>query len=94
MEVLAVAQTIYYFSASLAIIVIGVFCAIVSYHLIYIAKRLRHISNNLDGLSDELKEKIESVVDKLSALPILSYFLKKDEVRANTRVYRNKGRKT
>ena len=92
MGVLELAQTIYYFAASLAIIILGVLCAVVSYHLIRITKHLRHISDNLDDASDEFKERIENIIERLSSLPILSYFLKIDEARA-PRESGKKGRK-
>lgn len=81
MEVLIFAQTLYYFVVSVAIITLGTLFIIIAYHLIYIAKNLRHISNDFDGMSDELKTRIEEVIERLSSLPILSYFLKRDGER-------------
>jgi len=50
--------------------------------MIYIAKNLRNISDNLDDTSDELKKRIEEVIERLSSFPILSYFLRRDKSRA------------
>jgi uncharacterized membrane protein len=90
MEALIIAQTLYYFLASLVIVVLGVLVTIIAYHLIYITKHLRHISDNLDDTSDELKVRVEEVIERLSSLPILSYFLRRD--RSHT--FHNKGRST
>lgn len=78
MSLLIFMQTLYYLVVSLAIIVFGALFAIIMYHLICITKRLRHISDNLDDTSDELKKRIEEIIERLSSLPIFSYFLKRD----------------
>ena len=77
MEILLVAQIIYYFTVSFAILVIGVFSIIIVYHLMHITKHLGHIADNIDDASTGLKEEIEDILAALSTLPILSYFLKR-----------------
>jgi len=75
--VLILAQIVFYSTVSVAIIVIGALCAIVTYHLIHIAKELEKLSHNLNHASVEASERINDIIDRLSNLPILSYFLKK-----------------
>jgi predicted PurR-regulated permease PerM len=85
------AETLYYLVVSFAVIIIGALVAVVVYHLIYIAKNLRHISDNLDETSGDLKKRIEEIIERLSSLPILSYFLKKNGGQGS-RISHKKGR--
>ncbi len=78
MGVLIFAQTLYYLVVSFAIIVLGALVTVIAYHLIYITKHLRHISDNIDDTSGEMKKRLEEIIERLSSLPILSYFLKRD----------------
>lgn len=71
------AQTLFYFTVSFAIIAVGVFCAVVAYHLIRITRELEGLSRNLNQASSEAGERINDIIDRLSDLPMLSYFLKK-----------------
>lgn len=82
MEFLTFAQTVFYLTVSLAIIVIGILCAVVVFHLIHIVKHLRNISDNLDDATGELKNRVKEVIEQLASLPILSYFLKRSGTRA------------
>jgi len=75
------AQTLYYLVASLAMITIGALFLVILYHLIHIAKHLRNISDNLDSTSANLKKRIEEIIERLSELPILSFFLKRNKKR-------------
>lgn len=72
------AQTVFYLTISLAIIIIGVLCAIVTYHFIQIAKELEGLSKNLHNASGEALDRISSIIDRLAKLPVLSYFLKQE----------------
>lgn len=78
MEVFIFAQTLYYFVVSISIIVFGALSLIITYRFVCIAKHLQHISDNIDGVSGELKESIEEIIENLSSLPIFSLFLKKN----------------
>lgn len=78
MDMLVFAQTLYYLVVSLAIIVLGSLFAVITYHLIKIAKNLQDISDNMEESSDDFKKRIEEIVERLASLPILSYFLKRD----------------
>ena len=71
------AEIVFYFTVSVAIIVIGILCSIVTYHLIHIARELEKLSSNLSQASSEAGEKINDIIDRLSDLPIFSYFLRK-----------------
>lgn len=91
MDILIFSQTLFYFVASIAIIVLGVLLAISTYNLIYITKHLRNISDRLDDATEEIRTRIEEIVEKLSSLPILSYFLKKERKYKND-THNKKGR--
>lgn len=85
--VLVFAKIIFYFTVSAVVIVTGVLCAIVTYRLIRIARELERLSYNLSHASSEAGERINDIIDRLSNLPILSYFLKK-----HSAMYERKGR--
>ncbi|MDO8516231.1 MAG: hypothetical protein Q7S28_03210 [bacterium] len=77
------AQTLFYFTVSLAIIAIGILSAIVTYHLIHIARELEELSRKLNDASSEAGERINDIINRLSDLPILSYFLKTRSTQHN-----------
>lgn len=81
MNTLIVAQTIFYLSVSLAIIALGVLSAIATYYIIHIARHLNNLSNNLDNTSEEIKENVREIIERLSQLPFLSFFLKRENSR-------------
>jgi len=56
MDALILAQTVFYFVASLAIIVLGTLGALVIYYLIQLARNLSNTSYNLDLAVIQLKE--------------------------------------
>ncbi|MDO8523248.1 MAG: hypothetical protein Q7S12_03140 [bacterium] len=74
---LILAQTVFYITVSTAIIAVGIFCAVVAYHLIHITRELEGLSRNLNQASSEAGERINDIIDRLSDLPVLSYFLEK-----------------
>jgi len=74
---------------SVAIIAIGVLCAIVAYHLIRIVRKLEELSRNLNHAGSIAGERINDIIDRISELPILSYFLKK---RPATRDEKGRGK--
>ncbi len=82
MGFLVFAQTVFYLTVSLAIIALGILLAVVVFHLIHIVKRLRSISDHLDDAAGELKSRVKDVIEQLTSLPILSYFLKRSGTRA------------
>ncbi len=84
---LVFAETVFYLTVSAAIIVVGVLCAIVAYHLIRITRELEELSRNLKSASSAAGERINDIIDRLSDLPILSYFLKQHSV-----THKKKGR--
>lgn len=89
MSVLTFSEILFNLTASIAIIVIGVLIAVAVYHLMHITKKLRHIADNLSDISDNTKEAIEEIIDNLSNLPILSFFMKgkgKKESKSKGRV--------
>ena len=86
-------QTLFYFVVSMAIIVLGVLFAIVTYHIINITKELEKISNNFYDMSDEAKERIRDVLDGLSEVPILSFFIKRSSYRGEPQKTKKRSQK-
>ena len=71
------AQTIFYLTASIAIIMLGGLCANITCRLMRVTRELEKLSRSLNHASVEAGERMRDVVDRLSNLPILSYFLKR-----------------
>lgn len=80
---LILSEIVFNITMSVAVIVLGVLCVIVAYHLIRIARELEELSHNLNRASSEAGERINDIIDRLSDLPILSYFLKKRSTTHN-----------
>ncbi len=78
MELFIVSQIVFNIVASVAIIILGILFAIAMYHFIGIVKELGKLSKDLHNASDEAIERIKDIIEKLSNLPILSFFLKKE----------------
>ncbi len=74
---LIISQIFFNFTVALTIIFFGILCSVVVYHLIMIVKELEKLSKNINHASAELAERIGDIIDRLSELPILSYFLGK-----------------
>lgn len=82
MEALIIAETVFYIVVSLAIIALGLFLTIMAYEIVKIAKNLRAISDNLSSISKDTEAKIREIIQKLSDLPILSFFMNKEPRKA------------
>lgn len=67
MGALILAQTIFYFVASLAIIVLGTLSALVIYFLVQLAKNLSDTSYNLDLAVTQLKDTAKQNLNDLSS---------------------------
>jgi len=74
---LLIGQIIFYFTVSLAIIIVGILFSVVAYYLIRAAKNLDALSKNLHTASKDAIQGINDIIDRLSDLPGLSYFLRK-----------------
>ena len=74
---LLIGQILFYFTVSVAIIVGGVFFAIIAYYLMKTARNLEALSKNLHAASEEALERINEVIDRLSDLPGVSFFLRR-----------------
>ena len=73
---LIILQIIFYSVSSLAIIAFFVFIAIVAYRVIKILKALQIIVRDVQDVSEEAKERIKDISEKLSLLPVFSFFMK------------------
>lgn len=76
-----ISQTVFYFVASFAIIVIGAILCVIAYYAVQIGRRLKRISENVEKSSAEVRENINELFDKLSGIPFISSFFKKGRVR-------------
>ena len=92
MDTLISVQIIFYIVASIAIISLGILLSIAAYQLIYLTKNLRSISENINNVSAEVKEKISAVFEKLSNLPFLSFFSSKSGKKKHKTESKTKGR--
>ena len=77
MELLILAQTIFYLVISVVIVFAGVLLCVATYHLAAIAKHLHRLSANLDNASQEVRETIESIIKVLAHLPLMSLLFRK-----------------
>lgn len=57
--------------------VVGGLLVVIAYQLISVARNLKELSDNLNNASVEAGEKIGEALERLSELPIFSYFFKK-----------------
>ena len=73
-------QILFSFVVSMAIIVVGALSSLMIYHLVCITKELKVITHNLHNFTDETRENISDIVERLRELPILSFFLKRRRV--------------
>ncbi len=77
MDINTFAQTLFYLVSSVAILVVGGFLAVILYHLVRTVKNLEVFSNKLNTASDEIKEKVQMILEKLANLPIISLIAEK-----------------
>ncbi len=75
-DVLIFAQIVFYFSASIAIIVIGVLLSFSVYHLVRVSRHLHSIAQSFDQTSHEVKDKLAVALDNLERLPVFSFLFK------------------
>lgn len=90
MDALIFAQTVFYLTFSLLIIVLLVSAVLVSYYIVRIAKNLNKLSDDLHQASEEVRENIKEIMERLSSLPFLSFLLKKSENKTGSKKGRNK----
>lgn len=83
-----ISQTVFYFTVSIAIIVVGIIFSLIMYHVMKIVREIEVMVKNLHNVTDEALERIDEMIERLSALPLLSLFLKKKR-RHVERVKRN-----
>lgn len=85
MELLIFAQTLFYLTVSFAILVLSTLFGLIVYYLMRITKDLSAISNNFSGASDDLRVKLEGILERLSEIPFLSSFMQKQASTKNTK---------
>lgn len=77
--ILIFAQTVFYLTVSLAILILSIMIGLVIYRLIKVAKSLENISENIGQMSDDLREGLENTLENLFSLPFFSMFFRKKE---------------
>ncbi|TSC81851.1 MAG: hypothetical protein G01um101420_764 [Parcubacteria group bacterium Gr01-1014_20] len=75
-DVLIFAQIVFYFSASIAIIVIGVLLVFAIYHLVRVSRHLHSIAESFDQTSHEVKDRLAMALENLERLPVFSFLFK------------------
>jgi hypothetical protein len=82
---LIISQIVFYSVFSLTIIAFFVLMVSAGYRIVRILKVLEQIATDVHDLSDEAKARIKDISEKLSLLPIISFFVKKAGGNRNTR---------
>ena len=77
MTMLIFSQTLYYLTVSFAILALSVLLGLIAYNLMKITRDLSRIANNFSEASDDLRDKLEEVLEQLYEIPVLSSFLRK-----------------
>lgn len=90
MNTLIFAQTVFYLTSSLLIVVLLISAVMVSYYIVHIARNLNKLSNDLSQASEEVKENVKEIMERLSRLPFLSLLLKKSDTKTVLKKGRNK----
>ncbi len=90
MDMLIFAQTLFFFTVSFAIILIGLFCGIVAYKFISIVKHLENVSKDIDNTSLEVSNRIKELFESLESFPFLSYFLKNKIKKSEKKIVRKR----
>lgn len=92
--VLMFAETIFFFTMSVAVLIVSTLCVIFMIHVVHIAKKLKEFSDGLSHASHKVGERVYGAIDRILDLPILSYFLKKysraHEKKGSTKLSKNK----
>lgn len=70
-------EIVFNLTISLAVMVVGGLFAVIAYQLISVTRNLKKLSDNLNNASAEAGEKISEALERLSELPIFSYFFRK-----------------
>ena len=78
---LIISQTIFYSIVSLAIIAMAILFSIIAYHLARLSKELEAITSDIRNFTDDTQKRISDIIERLSELPILSFFLKSRKKR-------------
>jgi len=77
MDILVFAQTTFYLTFSLAVVILAAFLIALGYYIVRFVRCLQKISENLENASGEIRDNIIEMFDRFSEMPILSMFVKK-----------------
>ena len=81
MDLLTFSEILFNLVGSLTIIVLGILLGLSIYYFLKTAKSISEIAKKLSSASDEIKNKLALILEKLSALPLLSFL---SNIRSNT----------
>ena len=76
MDILYFAQTLFYLTFSFVIIVIGILFILIVYNLLKLISYLKHISQNIENASVEIRDNVIAIIERISELPLFSFFIK------------------
>jgi len=84
MDILVLAQTIFYFTASFAIIATTIYISIIAFYLIGLTRAINRIVNEIGDMSEDLHERLDQILEILAFFPIISFFAKRvmDKMKA------------
>jgi hypothetical protein len=82
---LTISQIIFFSVFSLVIITFFIIMVSAGYRINRILRKLEEIARDVHDLSDEARARIKDISEKLSLLPIISFFAKKAGAKRNTR---------
>lgn len=88
MTALIFSQILFNLTVSFAIIALSVLLGLIAYNLMRITRDLSRISSNFSEASDDMRAKLEEILDRLSEVPFLSAFLRK----GSSEKHKKKGR--
>lgn len=78
-------EIVFNLTISLAVMVVGGLLAVIVYQLISVVRNLKELSDNLNNASEEAGERIREVLERLSEMPIFSYFFRKRPPKQTTK---------
>ena len=77
-DYLTISQIIFYATFSIAFLAFGIIIISILYYLLRIARHVENISNNIEIATDEARENLSKIIEKLLSLPFISRFIKKN----------------
>lgn len=77
MNILLFAQTLFYFTVSLAIIAFAVIAILFARYCLRVMASLERVAENMGDTSEDIKESIREMIEKLASIPFVSFLFKR-----------------